>query len=129
MKIEIIEGTWKSAAISGGVLRMMTTEGKMERFSEVKEIELVTEETKAEYKKKIGYGIAVGLVTLGIGGLITGLAVGNKEFIEFFCELPDGRAFMGRTEKKGYMSLIKLRPGGKGEAEEKQDPLSKLISR
>ncbi len=127
MKIEILGGPWKSAAISGGVLRMITEDDKMEKVSKVKHIEVMSEESKKEYKRKIGYGVAVGLVTFGIGGLITGLAIGNKEFIEFFCELPDGRAFMGRTEKKGYMSLIKLRPGGEGK--EKQDTLSKLISK
>lgn len=124
MKIEVLEGEWKSAAITRGVLRLITSEGKMERFSEVKEVELVTEETKKEYKRKIGYGVAVGLVTFGIGGLVTGLLVGNKEFVEFFCELPDDRAFMGRVQKNGYMDLIKLRPGGK--RPEEQDSLSKF---
>ena len=63
-------------------------------------------------------------MTFGIGGLVTGLLVGNKEFIEFFCELPDDRAFMGRVQKKGYMDLIKLRPGEM--RPEEQDPLLKF---
>ena len=108
---------------------MITEDDKMEKFSKVKHIEVMSEESKKEYKRKIGYGVAVGLVTFGIGGLITGLAIGNKEFIEFFCELPDGKAFMGRTEKKGYMSLIKLRPEGEAGEEKAPDPLSKLISK
>ena len=53
MKIEVLEGAWRSAGISGGVLRMITTEGKMEKFSELKDIEEVSEEKKAEWKKRL----------------------------------------------------------------------------
>ena len=49
--------------------------------------------------------------------------VGNKKFVEFFCELPDGRAFMGRTERKGYLALKKL--CSKEKQEELEDPEEK----
>ena len=76
-------------------------------------------------EKKIGVGIAVGIVTFGIGGLVARIMTGNKKFVEFFCELPDGRAFLGRTERKGYLSLIKLCPR---EKQEELDVFSKLRS-
>ena len=126
MKIEILEGKWKSAAISEGVLRMINEEGKLEKFSEVKHLEIMTEEKKKEYKRKIGYGVAIGLVTFGVGGLVAGLAIGNKEFVEFYCELPDDKGFMGKTQKRGYIEMTKLLPGGQEEFE-KENPVSRLI--
>lgn len=111
MKIEILAGDWKFAAINDGVLRMVDSEGKVARFTQVKNLEVATEEAKREWKKKVGWGIGVGLVTFGVGGLVTALAVGNKKFVEFFCELPDGKGeFMGKTERKGYQKLIELCP-------------------
>ena len=111
MKIEILAGDWKLAAVNDGVLRMVSSEGKVERFTKIKSLEVATEEAKREWKKKVGWGIGVGLVTFGVGGLVTALVVGNKKFVEFFCELPDGKGeFMGKTEQKGYRELVKLCP-------------------
>ncbi len=111
MKIEILAGDWKLAAVNEGVLRMVDSGGKVKRFTEIKSLEVATEEAKREWKKKIGWGIGVGLVTFGVGGLVTALLVGNKKFVEFFCELPDGKGeFMGKTERKGYLELMELYP-------------------
>lgn len=120
MKIELLAGDWKFAAINDGVLRMVDSEGKVERFMKIESLEIATEEAKREWKKKVGWGIGVGLVTFGVGGLVTALAVGNKKFVEFFCELPDGKGeFMGKTEQKGYRELVKLCPGATEAAKKK----------
>ncbi|MDE0158687.1 MAG: hypothetical protein OXI02_02550 [Candidatus Dadabacteria bacterium] len=111
MKIEILAGDWKFAAVNNGVLQMVDSEGKVVRFTKIASLEVATEETKREWKQKVGWGVGVGLVTFGVGGLVTALAVGNKKFVEFFCELPDGKGeFMGKTEQKGYRELVKLCP-------------------
>ena len=111
MKIEILAGDWKLAAVNNGMLQMVDSEGKVVRFTKITSLEVATEETKREWKQKVGWGVGVGLVTFGVGGLVTALAVGNKKFVEFFCELPDGKGeFMGKTEQKGYRELVKLCP-------------------
>lgn len=108
MKIEILDDGFKAASVTPGVLRLIGLNGKMERFSTLKQVEELSEEKKKEWGKKIGIGLAVGVLTLGVGGLIAGAMSGNKKFVEFFCELPDERTFLGRTERKGYIELEKL---------------------
>ena len=108
MKIEILEGTYQSASITKGILRLVTSDGKMERFTSLKHVEEMSEEKKKEWGRKIGVGLAVGVLTFGVGGLIAGAMSGNKKIVEFFCELPDERTFLGRTERKGYIELAKL---------------------
>ena len=108
MKIEVLAGEWKSATVNSKELLLLTADGKMERHASLKTLEEATEEKKSQWKKKIGVGFAVGVLTFGVGGVIAGLLVGNKKYIEFFCELTDGRAFCGRIESKGFYMLHQL---------------------
>jgi len=73
---------------------------------DIKNVEIVTEETKKKFIGSAGWGLVGGLA-LGPLGLIAGvLAGGNKKEILIACELKNGKKFIALVDSKLYKGLL-----------------------
>lgn len=74
---------------------------KLFPFTDITEIEEVSEESVQRVKGALGWGLAGGAL-FGPLGLITGLIAGGgqKQMTTFHCKFKDGRKFLGTCEKK-----------------------------
>lgn len=75
---------------------------------DIKNIEIVTEETKKKFIGSAGWGLVGGLA-LGPLGLIAGiLAGGNKKEILIACELKNDKRFIAIVDSKLYKNLLSV---------------------
>lgn len=74
----------------------------------IKNIEIITEETKKKFLGAAGWG-TVGAIALGPLGAIAGILVGgNKKEILIACELKNGKKFIATVDNKLYKNMLKV---------------------
>ena len=75
---------------------------------EIKNVEIITEETKKKFLGAAGWG-AIGAIALGPLGAVAGiLAGGNKKEMLIACELKDGKKFIATVDSKLYKKLLSV---------------------
>lgn len=79
--------------------------GETVHASEIKTLEVATEESVKKVGGTLGWGVAGGIIA-GPVGLLAGALLGGKgKDVTFVAELEDGRKFMGTVDSKSFTKL------------------------
>ncbi len=103
---DFLEGV---GTLSFGVLNLKTKEKKFSGenilLTELKSVELATEENVKKVGGTIGWGVA-GALILGPAGLLAGLLMGGRsKEVTFIAVFKDGRKLLATTDNKSFTRL------------------------
>jgi len=110
---EIISGDFKGATLAGNSLVWFT--GQLWPISKtmdmqilegnIREINVLDEETRPKLSHRIGYGFAGGALVGPLGAIGSAMLAGGKKEFNIEVVLVDGRSFIAKVDQKTYIQL------------------------
>lgn len=108
---QVCDGDFRKDSVGGiknGELSVIDKDGKSCIFDKVKEVKEIAIQNKTQWGRKAAWGVGVGLVTFGLGGLVAGVLAGRGKIITCEVSFFDDRSFIGVTDKNGFEELLRM---------------------